>query len=168
MRRYLPLLVAALALHGEPGPTRPSAPLILSFTLGETEAALARQLGPPEHASAGNVYRTLDYNFSDRADEDFDWTFYFSQPGGTLLSVTRNFAKPSSVADLLTGPDVHQHVFHSGTSTMPALSRSLTGDRVLVAIGIAKPDQPCSQLVLIRKSALATFYPWIARDPSAK
>lgn len=146
-------------------------PSILDFSLGERESDIVGKLGPSEHLSTGTGYRTLDYLLGpeERSDEDFDWTFYFERPSGALISVTRNFAKPANVEYLLKGDGVRSHVYR-GTSNAPlqALSRVLPGDRILVAIGLSKPSDPCSQIVLMRRTSLVRFFPWIEADLTAR
>ena len=169
MQRHLSLLVILAALWAATGngaDHRP-APSILDFSLGERESDIVKKLGSPEHVSAGTSYRTLDYLLGpeERSDEDYDWTFYFERPSGALISVTRNFVLPVSVAALLKGGAIRSHTYQPGSrAALPVLSVTLTGDRVLVAIGLSKTDDACSQLVLMRRSALPRFYPWIAKD----
>lgn len=79
--------------------------------------------------------------------------------------MTRNFAKPTQVTELFRGDQVRSHTFQSDPGApLPARSRVLPGDRVLVAIGLSKAGDACSQLVLMRRTALKQFYPWIAKD----
>ncbi len=171
MQRELSLLkIAASALVATvtgSGADHRSVPSILDFSLGERESDIVRKLGPSEHLSTGTGYRTLDYLLGpeERNDEDFDWTFYFERPSGALVSVTRNFAKPVSVAALLKGDGVRSHIYEAGPhASLAALSLMLPRDRVLVAVGLSKTNDVCSQLVLMRRAALPRFYPWIARD----
>mgnify|MGYP003623129120 CR=1 FL=1 len=169
MQRHLSLLIILAALEagtGNGADHRP-APSILDFSLGEREGDIVKKLGPSEHLSAGTGYRTLDYLLGpeERSDEDYDWTFYFERPSGALVSVTRNFAKPASVAALLKGDGVRSHTYDAGPhASLEALSLTLPGDRVLVAVGLSKTNDACSQLVLMRRAALPRFYPWIAKD----
>lgn len=169
MQRRLSFLIilAALAAASGNGADHESAPSILDFSLGERESDIVKKLGSSEHVSAGTGYRTLDYLLGpeQRSDEDYDWTFYFERPSGSLVSVTRNFAKPVRVAALLKGNGIRSHKYQADPrAPLAALSLTLPGDRVLVAIGLSKTDQVCSQLVLMRRSALPRFFPWIARD----
>jgi hypothetical protein len=168
MQRHLSLLIltafaAAAVLRGA---EHRSAPSILEFSLQERESDLVRKLGPSEHVSGDTTYRTLDYllGSEERNDEDFDWTFYFEKPSGILVSVIRNFVTPRNV-DQLLGPDFRFHEYPANPQApLQALSRVLPGGRVLIAIGLKKPGEVCSQLVLMRRSALPRFYPWIATD----
>ncbi len=167
MPRHLSVLIlASLAAAAGIGADHRSIPSILDFSLQEREIDIVKKLGPSEHLSAGSSYRTLDYLLApeERSDEDYDWTFYFEKPSGAIVSVTRNFAKPTQVTELFRGGQVRSHKFQSGPGApLPALSRVLPGARVLVAIGLSKSGDACSQLVLMRRTALARFYPWIAK-----
>ena len=40
--------------------------------------------------------------------------------------------------------------------------RKLSGDRLLLAMGISKPGQVTGQVFMIRASELQAFYPWLA------
>ena len=168
MQRYLSLLIlAALAAVVGKGADHPSVPSILDFSLLERQSDIVKKLGPSEHVSTGPGYRTLEYVLGpeERSDEDYDWVFYFERPSGSLISVTRNFSKPVTVAALLKGDGVQSHTSNAvPNSPLAALTRSLAGDRVLVAIGLSRTDQPCSQIVLMRRTVLSRFYPWIAKD----
>ena len=43
------------------------------------------------------------------------------------------------------------------------LVRSLPDGRLLLAIGISKPQQTTTQLVVMRQSELRYFYPWLEK-----
>src|SRR5262249_28163508 len=101
----------------------------------------------------------------ERDDEDFDLTFYFEEPSGKLISITRNYFRPKTVKNQFKA-DARFHTWRDGRSVLHAASRELSRDRILIAIGIDNLEAPCSQAVLMRRSRLHYFYPWIAQDLS--
>src|SRR5262249_41615672 len=80
-----------------------------------------------------------------------------------LLILTRNFTSPQDVEELL--PVKLTSVYHWPSAEKPQSSvrlRPLSGETLLIAMGTARAGERTSQLILIRRSELKTFIPWLA------
>jgi hypothetical protein len=160
MRTARTLAAIVLLCAGGRGADHRSTPAMVQYTLNETPAMIESKLGPSTHSAWGRGYSVLEFgdDTSGHNDLGYEWTFYFEQPSGDLLSVTHNVFPPRSVAAFFPAAETraHQH------GSMTAISRSLPGDRVLIAVGMTKREDECAQIILVRRSALGRFYPWIA------
>ena len=136
------------------------APQLLAISLRESAASIEKSFGPHTHSAQGRGYSVLEFgaDSSEHNDLGFEWTFYFEQPSGELLSVTHNLPEARSVDTLFPASESRRH---SGGG-VTALSLALPGDRLLIAIGMAERSGACSQLILMRRSVVGRFYPWIA------
>ena len=159
MRTAWAAVALVLGCGGARGADRP-APELLKLTLRESAASIEKSFGPHSHSARGGGYSVLDFgaDSSEHNDLGFEWTFYFEQPSGELLSVTHNLPEARNVDALFPASESRKH-HGRGVS---ALSRALSGDRVLIAIGMVERGSGCSQLILMRRSVVERFYPWIA------
>jgi hypothetical protein len=136
---------------------------ILRFTLEETPQQILRGLGEPVQVNDSEpAFHTWFYQTDAFDKHDHSHILLFSQPAKKLLSVTRNYHLPVNVEALF--PAAKSTIHHWPDAKAPQLSvqvREYDGDRVLIAMGVAKPGQPTTQLIVIRRSALAIFFPWL-------
>ena len=138
---------------------------LLQFSLRESAAAVERRMGANPHSAAGRGYSVLEFgkDQSEHNDLGYEWIFYFEQPSGELLSVTRNMYPGRSAGALFPSAEVRTHRREgAGSQTLHAISRVLPGDRVLLAIGMGEAGAGFTQIILMRKSVVGRFYPWIA------
>ncbi|MBI3472762.1 MAG: hypothetical protein HY013_15505 [Candidatus Solibacter usitatus] len=159
-RRLLILTWASL------GAAAAQQPALTAFTLEESDAGIQRRMGAPRRVSNGPGYRLLEYQTAPGAPEagEFDFAFYFERPAGILIRVTRTFSEASPVDHLFPAPHSRFHRWRSSSAELSVRSCLLDRRRVLLAIGVARPGDRCRQLVLIRRSALSRFYPWLAAE----
>lgn len=129
-------------------------------------ADIAARFGSGAHSVRGNGFAILEYgdDSADRTELGYEWVFYFDMPGGAMVSAAYNTVAGTSIKSYFPPGATKVHLYKNGTSSMSALSRILPDNRILIAVGAANPESRCSQLVLIRRSALERFYPWIAKD----
>jgi hypothetical protein len=162
----LALLVCGTQFLGEAAPAVPS---IINVSFSSTKAAVQQMFGPPEHVRQQPSFEIWDYSLgnADENDLGFAWSFYFDEPSGRLTSVTRNFKNAVPVNDLFSA-DAGKVATSPGPLPTKVLYRSLDGERVLIAVGVSHPSDLCSQVVLMRKSAVQYFYPWLSAQLSAK
>jgi hypothetical protein len=127
---------------------------------------IAAKFGSDAHSVRGNGFAVLEFgdDTTDHSDLGYEWVFYFDMPSAAMVSATHNSVAGASIKSYFPPTETRVHVYKNGSSTMSAISRILPGDRVLIAVGVANPESQCSQMVLIRRSALKRFYPWIAKD----
>lgn len=146
-----------------------SAPPILSIPINSTSSAVQKKFGPPEHVRQQASFQIWDYNAgnADENDLGFAWSFYFDEPSGRLTAVTRNFDNAVAVNDLFPAGTAKAAVSPGPTPTK-VLYRPVDGERVLIAVGVSRPSDLCSQVVLLRSSALQYFYPWLSAQLPAK
>jgi hypothetical protein len=158
------LLFAAPQLHCQ---TPPTAPLqiteILRFTLDETPEQLRRGLGQPVMINdQEKAFHTWYYQTDVKDIHEHSHVMLLRRPDNKLLSVTRNYHYPVNVDALF--PAGKSTIHHWPDDQHPQLSvqvRTYEGDRVLIAMGVAKPGQATTQLIMIRRSVLPTFFPWL-------
>jgi hypothetical protein len=157
------LVVIALLFSQEVrGAEDRSAPPLLQFTLHESVTDIGNRLGSDAHSVRERGFWVLEFG-EDHNDLGYEWTFYFDQPSGELLSVTHNVSPAVNVQPFFPASETHYHQYRQmGSQSMNAISRILPGDRVLIAIGADTRNSTCSQMIMMRRSVLKRFYPWIA------
>jgi len=163
------LLVATLSLSSQ---TQQDTRIqkLLQFTLNESPQQIITLLGRPsriDDSVAG--YQSWQYEFS--SDEQLDdnsppaWFVCLSTSRHEILSVTRNFDKPQNVDSLLPDSRTAVHYWPSKEAAQFSVRlRQLPGEVLLLAMGTAKPGERTTQIILIRRSALKTFMPWLAEQ----
>jgi len=131
------------------------------FELTETKAQVSALLGHPALAAPLNAeFEAWQFQLGDTADEDFSHYLVFRKADGRLVSVARNY-DPERNVDLFF-PASESSVFTidgEGSRPFSVRVRRLSGGRILMAMGIARPGQNTGQIVLIHESALRVFYP---------
>jgi hypothetical protein len=143
---------------------------LLRFTLEEKPEAIARLLGRPNSVDdSARDYKSLQYETVDgeEHDENLPPAYILCLRAGDeqLLSVTRNFVTPQDVDDLF--PQAETSVHHWPSTKAPQFSlrlRELPKGRLLLAMGTSHSGEPAAQLILIRRSALKIFMPWLAEQ----
>jgi len=158
------LLLAVPQLYSQ---TPVAAPLqiteILRFTLDETPEQLARGMGQPVMVNdQEKAFQTWYYQTDVLDKHEHSHILLLRRPDNKLLSVTRNYHYPVNAEALF--PAGKSTIHHWPDAKHPQLSvqvREYEGDRVLIAMGVAKPGQSTTQLIMIRRSALPTFFPWL-------
>ncbi len=171
MTRILPaLLVAAVSVAFSQTPAAPTPPArpgaeLLAFTLEENRGETAVKLGPPVHTGAfGPGYISWFYQVG-MSDEDFSHTLLFRTSDGKLVSITRAFDPEITVDHLFPASETVMRYWPDAKAPQfKARVRKLSGDRLLVAMGSAE-GQKCGQVLLIRRSAVPIFFPWL-EDPT--
>lgn len=169
--RPVPLLLAAL-LATVPLSSQTSASLAaanaaveaqIPFTLRETRDEIVQRLGHPKVAADfGSDYLSWQYQIDTADHHDFSHYLVFRKANGTLVSVTRNYDKDQRVDALFPAPESFVYrVPNTGPRPYSVLVRLLSDDRVLIAMGISRSDQPVSQLVILCKTEIPFFFPWL-------
>jgi len=161
------MFLAGVLLLAAPRVFPQSAPLqlteILRFTLEESPQQIVRGMGRPVLVNDGDPnFRTWYYQTDTIDNHEHSHVLLFRQADQQLLSVTRNYHYPVQVEALF--PAAKSTIHHWPDAKNPQLSvqvREYSGDRVLIAMGVAKPGQPTTQIIVIRRSALKIFFPWL-------
>ena len=171
-RRYFfagALLIAALPLLCQT-PQNKKTQELLRFTLNESPGQVMTLLGRPnriDDSAAG--YQSWQYEFPAEEENDDNsppaWFVCLSTANRQVLSITRNFDKPQDVDDLFPASQTVVHHWPSSEAAQFSVRlRQLPGEVLLLAMGTAKPGERTTQLLLIRRSALKTFMPWLAEQ----
>ncbi|HEU0121890.1 MAG TPA: hypothetical protein VFQ91_15275 [Bryobacteraceae bacterium] len=136
---------------------------ILRFSLTETAAQIARGMGQPVLVNDTDpLFRTWYFQTDVLDSHDHSHVLLFRKSDGALLSVTRNYHLPVRVDALF--PEGRSTVHYWPDAEKPQLSvlvREYDGDRVLLAMGAARRTDPTTQVMVIRRSALPVFFPWL-------
>ena len=137
---------------------------IPGFTLDETQAELARQLGTPDGVddSLPN-YVSWMFKAGAQDEHDFGYVLCFRRSDYKLISITRNFEPEVNVDHLF--PDDGSTVRNWPSDEKPQFSvrvRSLPGNRVLLAMGSGATGKLCGQVILMDRDALKVFFPWLS------
>ncbi|MCU1232554.1 MAG: hypothetical protein JWP63_521 [Candidatus Solibacter sp.] len=143
---------------------------MLRWTLREKPEQIARILGRPDHVDDSvKAYQSWQYESADNEDRDDNsppsYILCLRNPDQQLLSVTRNFAAPQDVDDLF--PPKETRTYHWPNTHAPQFSvrlRPISSETLLIGMGTSRPGERTTQLVLIRRSALKTFMPWLDRQ----
>ncbi len=160
------LVFAAAPLFFQANPAGPGqGPAELSgLQLQESSKEVRRLMGEPLLvADINSEFRAWQYRVGDLDHDDFSHSLVFRKATDTLVSMSRTFEKPIQVERLL--PPSHSTYYRypeTGPTEMVVRVHGLSGDRYLLAFGSAKPGDPASQIVLIHRSAMRAFYPWLA------
>ena len=163
------LLVAALPLSSQTTQDTRIQEL-LRFTLNENPEQILTMLGRPnriDDSVAG--FQSWQYEFSSDEEPDDNtppaWFVCLSTSRRQVLSVTRNFGKPQNVDIILPASQTTVHYWPSKDAAQFSVRlRQLPGEVLLLAMGTARPGERTSQLILIRRSALKTFMPWLSEQ----
>jgi hypothetical protein len=163
MHHVLGIILAVFALlAGQATPVKPGTEL-LGFTLDETPDRLTALLGRPDGVDDSlPAYISWLFKAGARDEHDYGYILCFRRSDGKLVSVTRNFDPEENVDHLF--PSGSFTVHHWPTAEKPHFSlrlRSLPGDRLLLAMGAPEQGRLCGQLILIDRSALPYFFPWL-------
>lgn len=142
---------------------RTAASYLLKFTLQESATEVRARLGEPSQvADFGPNYFSWLFQIGIADHHDFSHTLCFSREGGKLISITRTLEE-EIVDDLFPAAETTVHHWPSAEKPQYGLRlRRLPGDRLLLALGSTRPGQTTSQLVLIRRSAVPFFFPWLS------
>lgn len=135
--------------------------------LTETPAEIARRAGPPRlEVSFGSGFLAWQYRFGSEIDrDDFSHYLVFEKSSGSLVAITRSYASQQNVDELF--PEAETSVYEEPNSRFHVRVRRLSGGRMLLAMGAAKPGDRTDQLVLIRANTIRNFYPWLANQLDA-
>jgi hypothetical protein len=172
MRKLQPwgaLLLAALPLFCEGGENR-KVQEILRFTLQETPEEIAKLIGRPSHVDDSVPgYQSWQYEPppEENGDDNSAPAWFVCLRTGTrqVVSITRNFDKPQDVDALFPMAQTMAHHWPSPTDRQFSVRvRRISEDALLLGMGTAKAGERTSQLILIRRSALKTFLPWLAEQ----
>ena len=163
------LLLVALPLFCQT-PSNKKTHELLRFTLNESPEQIIALLGRPEHVQDSFAgYQSWRYDWPPGEENDDNsppaWIVCIRTDNRQVLSVMRNFDRPMAVDDLFPAAETAVYKWPSKEAPQFSLQlRRLSGESLLLAMGTAKPGDRTSQLVLIRRSALRTFMPWLAEQ----
>ena len=136
---------------------------LVRFTLEEDTAKVAGMLGAPAQVSEAGPHHFswhLQLNVADNHDDSH--VLLFRKEDKKLVSVTRNYDEPKNVDQMFPPAESRTYYWQNGTQpSWPVRVRTLGGGRVLIAMGVAGPGQRTHQVLLIRRSAVAGYLPWL-------
>ncbi len=160
--RCLGMLFGALLLGAAPHPSAGDRQ-ILDLSLTETPDQVTRILGRPALvADFAGDFLSWQYQIGDIDHHEFSHQLVFRRSTRSLISVTRNYDPPRILDDLFPASETTTH--HSPDKSFHLRLRRLSGGRLLMAMGAAEAGQQVAQVLLIRQSELAHFYPWLAKQ----
>lgn len=153
-------LLAMPLLHGQ---TPLAAAELLRFTLEETAAQLTRRLGPPAQVADGDPrFVTWHYQTDVQDLHEFSHLLLFRKSDGKLAGVTRNFHVAVNVDALF--PEGKTRTYYWPSERDPQWSvrvRVLGEDRLAVATGVKGPGEKTGQVLIVRRTELRRFLPWL-------
>ena len=134
--------------------------------LADTREKILKLFGPPKAtAEFGKDFHSWQYQIGEGDHEDFSHQVVFRKSTGELVSFTRNYESPRKVHTFFPVAESNAYAFQeAGKPDYPMLVRRLPNGRLLLAIGISKPQQTTTQLVVMRQSELRFFYPWLEKQ----
>lgn len=136
---------------------------LLRYTLEETTAQLARRLGPPvQIADADPQFVTWFYQTDVQDMHDHSHLLLFRKSDGKLVGVTRNFHVAANVDALFPATKTKTYYWPSESDRQWSLRVRLLGDdRLAIAMGVKAPGETTGQVLIVRRSALRQFLPWL-------
>jgi hypothetical protein len=155
--------LVALLVWAQSDTSKPGIEL-LGFDMNETPSDVVSRLGRPDSVD-DSLPNYISWLFKLGAQDEHDYGFIlcFRRSDQKLVSVTRNF-EPEAVVDHLF-PEGSFVVRHWPSDENPQFSirvRALSGERLLDAMGSAEEGKPCGQLILIHRTVVPIFFPWLA------
>ena len=141
----------------------------MRYTLDESSEQLTRGMGAPvQIGDASPGYLTWYYKTDVLDQHDFSHLLMFRREDGKLVSVTRNFHLAVNVDALLPVKSTHTYYWPNETDRQwPVRVRRMANDRLVIAMGVANPGETTTQVLIIRRSVLRLFLPWL-EDQLAK
>ena len=136
---------------------------VLRYSLEETPAQLLRWLGKPvQIADSDSQFLTWYYQTDVQDLHDHSHLLVFSKSSGKLISVTRNFHFPVTVDALFPEAKSQTHYWPTDADRHWSVRvRVLGEDRLAIAMGVRQTGDSTTQVVIIRRSQLKTFLPWL-------
>ena len=139
---------------------------LMRYTLDESSEQLTRGMGAPvQIGDASPGYLTWYYKTDVLDQHDFSHLLMFRREDGKLVSVTRNFHLAVNVDALLPVKSTQTYYWPSETDRQwPVRVRRMGNDRLVIAMGVAKPGEATTQVLIIRRSVLGLFLPWLEQQ----
>lgn len=83
-----------------------------------------------------------------------------------LVSLTRNYHEPTLIGALFPASGTKTYYWQNGTQPRWPVRVHLLkdGQRALIAMGAEKAGQKTREVLLIRRSALVSYLPWLAEQ----
>lgn len=136
---------------------------LLRYSLQETPAQLVRWLGAPVQIADSDPQFVTWYYQTDVQDlHEHSHLLLFRKSDGKLVAVTRNFHIPVVVDALFPVAKSQTHYWPSESDRQWSVRvRRLGEDRLAIAMGTAKPGDTTTQVVILRRSGVRTFLPWL-------
>jgi len=130
----------------------------------ESPPEIRHILGEPTLVSEVNSeFRAWKYRLGDIDHDDFSHALIFRKSTNNLVSISRTFEHPVNVGRLFPpSPSTYYRYPEVGPTEMVVRVHRLGQERLLLAFGAAKPGDLTTQVVLIERSVLRVFYPWLA------
>lgn len=141
------------------------------FHLTETRAEVSKLLGPPKVVSAlGDDLELWQYQIGvAEDDEEFSHHLVFRRSTGKLISASRNFETDRDVEWLFAGGRDSVYWFTGNEGARYGFRvLQLADDRLIVVPGSSAPGKPASRIMLIRRSELKYFFPWLDGEMNAQ
>ena len=134
------------------------------FQLDESESQVRAMLGQPAMVVPFGDFRSWQYRFGDELDHDeFSHALVFRNSDGKLISISRTYSPERNVDPFFPPGESKAYLYQrEGGMNFSVRVRRLSGGRLLMAMGVAKPGEATGQLLMIRESELRTFYGWLA------
>lgn len=134
--------------------------------LADSKEKILKLFGPPKTATHfGNDFQSWQYQIGEGDHDDFSHQVVFRKSSGELVSFTRNYESPQKMLAFFPIAESKAYAYiEAGKPDYPMLVRSLPDGRLLLAVGISKPQQTTTQMVVMRQSELRYFYPWLQKQ----
>jgi hypothetical protein len=149
-------------------PVRPSLPEFLTrFTLDETQAEVKQMIGVPRNVGDFGAYQGWNYQIDLHDNHEFSHYLVFHKDSGEFVSITQNFEEPQDASKLFPGSLATYYYPDREKPQFRVLVRQLGRGRLLLGMGMEEPRDKASQLMLIRRSYLGFFLPWLEEQMKA-
>jgi hypothetical protein len=149
-------------------PIPPSSPEFLTrFTLDETQSQVEQMMGAPKTLGDFGAYQNWNYQIDMHDNHEFSHYLVFHKDSSEFVSITQNFEEPQDASKLFAGTPVSYYFPDREKPQFRVLVRQLGRDRLLLGMGMEKPTDKASQLMLIRRAYLGFFLPWLEEQMKA-
>jgi hypothetical protein len=135
------------------------------FQLGETRQDVVRLLGQPKlKAGFGSEYEGWQFQIGDTEEGEYSHHAVFRKADNQLVSIARDYNEATDVDRYFPPAETRTY---TGPENWHIRVRRLDANRFLLAMGVAKPGDKTTQIVLLSDGALRAFYPWLHEQVTA-
>ena len=139
---------------------------LIWLSVNDSKPKVAQVMGRPRmRTEFGADFQSWQYQIGEGDHDDSSHLIVFRKSTGAFVSITRNYEPQRNVAAFFPEKESSIHIYQTPDGVpFSILVRKLDSTGLLLAPGLSHREQLSGQLMLIHKSELQHFYPWLAKQ----